>query len=468
MHRWKICKYIIIVLVIVHQGASFQLEAVYSQFSGLVTDGIAVGSNRQPLRLTLDFTSGSHLLFDSKSCPQFVTCFDPSKSVTYSTTRRVQTLAHLGMSGLEARDEIDVGDDGLTELQPFVYVSRWNSETSRLKEVAGVIGAGTESAIFSETILAISDALPSFNGIEIGAVSWRVADLRTDVLVPMSILGGTWQSPVLLTVRGDDGGGILPASLEIDPSVEDLIIPESLKSVFLSKMMKARVFAVANDGYLHVNCSESSELDPRLEIALRFSSVEISLMRSILVQESGGPSVFTDSKSGYIGLTCLTRIRFSKDTTNVKIGRLLIRSVKTLYLSYASRLMGFEKLTTDSPMRRPASNSPLIPLYGHPIFSKDDEGAHLTIKFPQTNGGNLILASVSSAGNCWTFYRTSPESVEREIELPGVFRAAKLRVESGMVSIRLSPDGSSRHPIKAFIKMRNRSVQACLKEDGFD
>jgi hypothetical protein len=456
MFHHQTCKYIISSFLLITISSAFELNAIYTQFSGLVTDEITVGSNRQPLRLSLDFRSKTHVIFDSRVCPLFVTCFDSSTSVTFHFAKKLKPSRPSPVieQASEAVDEIDVGDDGLVEPYSIHYVTKWEGDSVYLKEVAGVIGAGVDSKLFGSTIVELSDAFPHFNGIRLKAVSWREAHARTDFLVSAKTIGSKWMSSVLLSIREYDSGGMIPSQLHFDPSIEDLILPVAMKKAFETKLSKAHVSFVISDDILFIACT----IDPMLDLSLRFASGEVHLLNQLLLQF---PIVDHPKSSG----VCASRIKFSATKSEaIAIGRLLIRSVNALFLDYDSSLIGFDPLPLSAPRKFP--NGPpesLIPIFDIPNINVDESTRNVVVQFPRSSRGSLILASLQTINGCWTFYRTSHSGdIYRDIELPGDFKDAQYRIRNNSFSITLSPNGPHNSRFKGSVRMRNRTVQVCI------
>jgi hypothetical protein len=456
MHERQACKYTIVILLFIELCHAFELRAVYSRFSGLVTDDIIVGSDQEAIRVSIDFGSSSNILFSPDVCPLFVACFDSTRSTTFSSKKQLKQYPISSMFGWDATEYIDIGDDGLVEQYPLFYVSRWDSETVDLKEVAGVIGAGPDSRLFRGTIVELNDAVPEFNGIRIRTVSWGDANHRTDFLVPSKVLGSKWRSSVLLSVKDHDLGGMIPSELYFDPSIEDLILPFTMKGYLLSKLSRARITSGISDDFLYMSCSLST--DPDIDISLRFSSGEIQLINSLLMEL---PIVEHPKMSGL----CRTRIRFSKYQVDyISVGRLLIRSVSAVFLNYDSSLIGIESRASNAILESQpvALPEPLIPLYQLPQINVEETTRNASVQFNRSIHGTLILSSLKAVNGCWTFFRTFPTTdLNRDIEVPGDFNETYYRIRNGFIAFNFSTQSSGAKKLKGVIRMRNRTVQVC-------
>jgi hypothetical protein len=463
----SLCKYFLFLHILVHYGNAFELYATYTRFSGLVTTNVRVGSRRQPLRVSLDFAEETSRIFTKSACPVFVpACYDFEKSQTFFSTQFDDLFPD--MEGVSAMDEIQLGMDRVFDATVFTLVTKWIPTSAAFREVSGIMAGGPGSPLFRNTILEISDALPEVNGVLVRSISAREADTRTHMAIQALPDMNRWLAPALLCVNGGSAGGVIRTIVHIDPSEEDLVLPTTMRAVFLDKLETAGILALPNGNHLLVNCSEAGDLDPRFDLSLRFPSGEISLLRSLFVLRGTVGEGFSDSQTGDAGIVCRVRIRFSSDSEHVVVGRQLIRSVNSVLFGYQSGMIGFNlrsarKRTLPSPS--PLAKT-LIPQYELPTVLSAVNAT--TVQLIQSASGSLVLSSLAVRDNCWVFLRTgpAPKSFFKDIELAGEFKGAALRIDNGLISITLSHEGSDGDRLKASLQYNSNSVQICIVEDG--
>lgn len=330
---------------------------------------------------------------------------------------------------------------------------------------------------FKDNIIIIRDGSQNINGVYIESVGWREADLRAHVVI-QALTGqeeekGKWLAPVLLAINGWAAGGVIATVLHFDPSAEDIVIPKSLEAGFMDKLETAGVLAAVVEDRLLVNCSESGQLDPALSFSLRFPYGEVKIFPNVLVMEGSKPEELVAYGSGMEGLVCAVRIRFSSETKNVVIGRPLIRSVESVFLSYRNGLIGLELQPPRSLHPLPSRNAELfVPLYTMPEIVHDELSQNLTLSLAQSSKGSLILDSVAVRRfehlgqqlSCWVFFRTEPVQEARDIELPGEFKGASIMFNRGGITVRMTPQGTAGEKLRSRLVYSPEAVKVCIAE----
>ena len=480
----SMCKFFVSLCIAISVQAvtGFELYAVHSGFSGLITAGISVGSNHQPVRVSLNFGSDYSFLVAAPLCPPHVPrCFDFKSSRSFFSTQfnDVVPATNGEMSGIAVVDAMYIDSEQTFDPVPFTLVTRWQPTSAAYREVGGVIAAGRNSEVFKNQIVAIFDATPQVNGIGIKSVS--SAEFKEDTDLVVYTIRASWTVEAFLCIKGPSSGGVLRSTVQFDPSETNLVIPWTMKSAFHDKLVATGVVVIpSDDGYL-VGCSPSGELDEKLRIGLRLvTGAEISLITSQFAFAITPGDVVHDHEGVVTGYVCPLRVKFSNTATTVVIGRQLIRSVSAVYLNYRSGLLGISLLPRGSPKPEPfITTRPLIPIYGDPRVSADLASGNVTVAFPHQADGSLVLGSravrrFQLGGNsysCWMFYRAEPTLItlsasEKRIELAGSFRGAYLRIERDLVAVRFSPEGSDGFTLKAMLVETGDSVRVCVTEMG--
>ena len=122
-----------------------------------------------------------------------------------------------------------------------------------------------------------------------------------------------------------------------------------------------------------------------------------------------------------------------------------------------------------------AAKSP-IPLYSFPPISTfDPTQGESILTFTRKTEGELILESLAVRPRidkdvqelqCWSFLRLGVSSVARHLELPGVHKRGRSRVDDDHISIRLSLVGTDGARLKASLVLAEKSVRVCIFDLG--
>ena len=389
------------------------VQAGYSAFSGLVAD-VTVGTPGQSLPLSLDFHKAETYLYTHESLPPFVR---EAYSLSLSSTPRT------GAQIMFFDGETDWGPilmgyefitfDGRRQSVPVNIVARRFATSTRLSEVAGVLGLGRNSAFMSgRSLLAYRDTWLSPSKVMLAA---GVTDRASDIIAS-STSESEWRFRAELVFcptfrwQGD---------VVLDLSEQDLVLPLALRDSYLA----------AVSGVL------SSDRSRVLVPCTRYGRPRgrLSLVMTILGSRKGVVKITTESlilpPRQSDGSHCELRVRFAQ-TDLVKIGRQLLESVARIELDYATGTIGLIHLIIDPALIRPPvpRGQPLIPILGDPTW----DAVSQTLSFPTVhNGEGLVLLSdrleLRSGTLAWRFARTHAHLQASSAQvLPGVFERVNL------------------------------------------
>jgi hypothetical protein len=441
-------------LLLVGGGSGRLLEAEYSRFSGLyLVKEIFIGSSRQPLRFALDFNSDESFMFASTVCPPFVpACYKAKESVSGRVVGR-----HI--RGFRIYEELVFPQSSFVTMHSFILVL--NSEES-FREVAGAIGAGPKSQMLNRMafVLSIDDS----KVLRIQSIGPnKLMSSSPDIMVRLDKREESqWMFEGQVVIDGNSVG----SSVHFDPSEQFLVLPSSAVPLVLATLKSEAIAAkVDRDGILNVECSRADDVNRTLKLWVKLQTGSIRYFSS---HEVGG----------LINSLCRTRIRFDVNVTDkVRVGRDLIKSVDGVILHFAYGWIGFRLRSPGPPpsMLVKAAKS-LIPLYSFPSISTfDPTQGESILTFTRKTEDELILESLAVRPRidkdgqelqCWSFLRLGVSSVARHIELPGVYKGARIRVDDDHISIRLSPVGTDGARLKASLVLDEKSVSVCIFDLG--
>ena len=192
-----------IIRALLQSGLIGSFDLKLSRLSGFVTDA-GIGMPPQPIRMALDFTQSHLSLFLGTSCPLFITCYEPSQSLSLSQEGPEALVDELYLSGM-----------------PYPgrrFFSGAPGDSAALRDVAGTVGLGPSSALFHKRVLVLERSMAKIydeNSELIPTDGWIVA----------SEFAHRWEFPALLVVPDES---LQPREIiaVLDPSVSGVIVPE--------------------------------------------------------------------------------------------------------------------------------------------------------------------------------------------------------------------------------------------------
>ena len=358
----------------------------YSAISGVVAT-VSIGTPPQQVRVGIDFSLGSSIIYGSGTCPPFVeACYNAAASTTYLQagpkptqvlTEYATTLCHT------SRDEVNKQE------MVFELASAVAPLTARFRDVAGVIGLSRSSVGMSQKMFAVSDD-------SIIEVFGQTIDFHRLVTVPAERDSAGWVVEGICRLDGI----ALHSSRRVlyDPGEHDFLIPFTDWKL-LSRSVASLRGELNSEGRLWIFCKA---MPPG--IAIKFRSFPIRDF-NISPEQLWLPLRLEDTMDG----RCATRIVFRHGIETLIIGRLLTRKMGRVILNNRDT-------TLHLPLKRPwpDSNSFESPPAFVPMFYTDwaQFSKNLMVFDAIENRfeliGGLVLETFTS--RFVQFLRTSPES----------------------------------------------------------
>lgn len=417
----------------------------YSAFSGL-TGIFSVGVPSQELRLSLDFSSDNILLFSESVCPPFVRyCYSMADS---------DSLARGGMVG-GIQDErgfrsVFSGSE-LVEFNadpaplPTSLVMEWRPLTTEFTEVAGVLGIGPSSPLFTGKRVRVSrDRLRGKHSVSISAALPQPSALSVAVT---STSETAWSFSGSLVLSEAIGWG---ADIVLDLSQQELLIPDRRRGE-LSDRMHPHAY-IENDR-LMVDCNLWGMPSPELQLSFAIHQgrkrhlVKFAMESLVLPNEM---SSFTMRLTSKLRPACPTRVRFHASDT-VVLGRPVLESVSSIVLDFARRQIEFgSQPAVASELWSPVPLAPpLVPVFTSP--SVLIEGLHRVISLGVDRDADeaLVLLNLDPSplddGIGWRLIRSGPRGrLDRpDLTFPGGALSVELQLSFSELSFVTYPGQDS-------------------------
>ena len=341
------------------------MDLQYSDLSGLVYRA-SLGARDAQHHLALDFSTPVSYLFTQRDCPVFVKCYETSVQLDAMISRSIYSVADGSMLGRNI----------------LFLISQTPREDSMLvRDVAGAVGVGPESVLFSQKIIQVASSGPDgrFQLSELDreetedVVQWFGSSEATVWRVLVELLG--W------TVRGDidfriGRGAVIPFQFCRQ------ILPD------LPALCQMRT----ND-WLWKD-------DPPIQLVVKLGIVEVTLSFS--------------------------RFKFAEEGGTMLLGLTLLESLDALIFDYETGRVGIRRVPAAIAQRERLSLSmpisTLVPQFGEiEIDVKKQE-------ISAERGSIFILENVeprksiligSRPALCWTFWRIDGQDSEEHIEVFG-------------------------------------------------
>ena len=468
---------------LVMSANEFELEARYTYFSG-VTAHFEIGSQRDAVRMTLDFTGDEsieqYLHSRTLSCPAFVPiCYHLESStsaiVVGAFGGQSETITGQWM-GRTITETVHIGSSVAFQNIPFKYVTSSLPSGPKNLEVGGLISLNRESEFVRDSVLRLT---PHPNGFDIqkqdshepapGSVFPLIPGRRDWAFQSSYVFVGNSQ------VETSDG------IIVLNPAISDLVIPISLKDAFLDawREVEAAVETETGTEYILASCDSV--------ISITIGDIRIS--RSRLLHPR---ALNWRRTSGNGGFLCHYNVRFSADDDSITVGRQLISSAGEIVVDLHNQVIQtVPSVTTQVPSEDEVllSPKPLVPVYRHPRAERNTASGIITISVSEFTGsvdhsiasGFLVVSTrpiVMEGSYIWTFLRTEerghiqcsavsigPED-ERYVPTEGsiVFRRTPMTGRGLSLVLRRDPNITAQR-YRAYLSQSSNKVRLILSRE---
>ena len=371
------------------------IEAVFSEFSGLVTDWSV---EEKSYRVSIDFTKDVSVM--STVCHPFVKCFERKGNPFEGETSTASPPG--GVSNVDpsegATSTVNPSGGEISTVNPFVLV---NTELGT--DITGSMGFSPSSPLVSGKLIQISSHIEDDNEKYVIDVTDSIHYVEEYTFLP--IIQDEWKFVVRSITIGPHYTVPIP-EIFFNPGIDGIVVPMGWKQALLESMN-----VVSSDDRLILPS------DVNFQVTLRLTSSECIV---IPVQQLRDPNE-------QIGCTnCRTLVRFDQSIEQIIIGRQLIHSLHSVVLdNRGERRIGFNRYRTRRVV--PLIRAPvlLIPIFSAPDFSTDAHGT-LSVVMRRVNSqsedaihGFILTSSAAQSlagrGNYYEFKRVRPIQGEDEL-----------------------------------------------------